>query len=503
MEYIVNASEMKQYDSNTITEFKVPSIVLMERAALAAAEAIVQNAPGRKVLVIAGCGNNGGDGLAVGRLLLQKGYDVACTLIGDREKVGSQTALQLEILQKYGLEAGCNLPQEEYDIIIDALFGIGLTRPVEGNFAKAIEYINQSNAYIAAIDIPSGICADTGRVMGTAVKADITVTFAFRKRGLLLYPGAEYAGRVLCRDIGIAHDSFLGHTPSCFTYTKTDLQKLPARPAYGNKGTFGKVLLIAGSGDMSGACLLAGESIYRMGAGLVRIMTVKENRALIQQKLPEAVLMTYDAGRCPKAKLEEALEWADCIALGPGLSQSKTAKAIVKIVLDNEKPAVIDADAINLIAGSASLRQRLKDRPNVILTPHIGEFARLTGKTPADIKADLIHAARTFAEEYAVTLVCKDARTVVCSESKPIYLNCSGNSGMATAGSGDVLTGIITALAAQTGNLYEAAVLGVYIHGLAGDMAAEKYNEYYMLAGSITEQLQVILKRNEQNENGN
>lgn len=240
---------------------------------------------------------------------------------------------------------------------------------------------------------------------------------------------------------------------------------------------------------------MAGESIYRMGAGLVRIMTVKENRSLIQEKLPEAVLVTYNAKQCPKKKLAESLTWADCIAIGPGISQSKTAEAIVRMVLEHEKPLIIDADAINLIAADNTLRQRLKERENVVMTPHIGEFARLSGKTPEKIKENLIEAAHIFAKEYHITLVCKDARTVVCNEKETVYLNTSGNAGMATAGSGDVLTGIVTGLAAQKMSLYDAAVLGVYIHGLAGDIAAERYNESYMLAGTLIEQLQFILKK--------
>lgn len=498
MEYIVNAHEMRQYDLNTTVEFAVPSIVLMERAALAAAEEIEKwLPPGGRVLAAAGVGNNGGDGLAAARLLWQRGYDVTCVLIGDREKMSEQTALQMQILQKYGLEIGCNLPDEKYNIIIDALFGIGLTRDVKEEFAEAIAYINErrGSARVVSLDIPSGINADTGRVMGTAVKAHSTVTFAFQKRGLLLYPGADYAGNIVCRDIGITKESFLGKAPSCFTYGKKDLERLPVRPAYGNKGTFGKVLLIAGSEGMGGACLMAGESIYRMGAGLVRIMTVKENRSLIQEKLPEAVLVTYNAKQCPKKKLAESLTWADCIAIGPGISQSKTAEAIVRMVLEHEKPLIIDADAINLIAADNTLRQRLKERENVVMTPHIGEFARLSGETPEKIKENLIEAAHVFAKEYHITLVCKDARTVVCNEKETVYLNTSGNAGMATAGSGDVLTGIVTGLAAQKMNLYDAAVLGVYIHGLAGDIAAERYNESYMLAGTLIEQLQFILKK--------
>ena len=230
---------------------------------------------------------------------------------------------------------------------------------------------------------------------------------------------------------------------------------------------------------MSGACVLAGESIYRMGAGLVRIMTVEENRTVLQEKLPEAVLITYSSECCPTKELEESLSWADCIAIGPGLSQSKTAGDILRLVLCCDKPLVADADALNIIAGNTSFRQLLKGKNNIIITPHIGEFARLSCKMASEIKREMIEAAHEFAQEYRVILVCKDARTVVCDADGKTYINTSGNAGMATAGAGDVLTGMITGLVAQNMNLYDAAVLGVYIHGLAGDMAARQYNEYY------------------------
>lgn len=499
MKYIVNAEEMRRYDKNTTETFQVPSIVLMERAALAVAEEIeaLYSLKGRRVLVVAGKGNNGGDGLAVGRLLLQRGYAVTCVIPDGTSDIRKQTTLQRTILQKYGLDTGCNLPDAEYDIIVDALFGVGLCREITGDYAGVIDYINASGAYVVAVDMPSGIHTDTGAVLGKAVRADMTVTFAFMKRGLLLYPGAAYAGMVICKEIGITADSFLRKRPTAFTYEPSDLARLPKRPAYGNKGTFGKVLLIAGSRSMSGACLLAGESIYRSGAGLVRIMTVEDNRHLLQERLPEAVLVTYDVDAYPKKALEENMAWADCIAVGPGMGLGSVAAGIVEALLrdDKHKPLIMDADALNIIAASEGCRALLKERDNVVLTPHLGEFARLADDAIENIKGNIAEAAVRFAEQYHVTLVCKDARTVVCQRGDSVYINTSGNSGMATAGAGDVLTGIITGLAAQKLPLFEAAALGVYIHGLAGDMAAEQYNAYYMTAASMTEQLQYILKR--------
>lgn len=497
MEYIVTEKEMKQYDANTINYFQMESAVLMERAALSVVDAISEKFSDKKrVLIVAGTGNNGGDGFAIGRILWQRGLAVSFVLLGKKENCSNETKKQIEILERYGLPIETNLPDKEYDIIVDAIFGIGLSREIKGIFEEAVTYINQSNAKVVAVDIPSGVSAKDGSILGTAVKADMTVTFAFKKLGLLLYPGAEYCGELLCTDIGISKESFLGEKPCFISYTKEDLTRLPIRKKNGNKGTFGKVLVIAGSENMCGAAQFAALSAYRMGSGMVRIFTVAKNREILQKNIPEALLTTYDADNFEESLLEEALRWATVVVLGPGLGTTQTAEKIVNYVLnDIHIPTVIDADALNIIAGNEALKKKIQGKP-VVLTPHLMEFARLTGKNIEEVKENRVKEALAFAKENQVTLVCKDAVTIVSNKGENNYINQTGNESMATAGSGDVLAGIIAALIGQGMTVEAAAALGVYTHGLAGDMAKQESNSYYVMAGNLIEQLAYILKEN-------
>lgn len=511
--YIVSAGEMKGYDRNTIQHFGVSSLVLMERAALAVAEEIGGRfAPGKRVLIVAGCGNNGGDGIAVGRILRERGYEVDFCMIGEREKCSKETEIQCNIIEKYGCPLQDKIGNKEYDIMVDALFGIGLSRNPEGRFEEAVKTINESQAFVCSVDIPSGIHTDSGEIMGVAIKADLTVTFAFKKLGHVRYPGCGYCGEVVCRDIGITQESFLGKTPEFYTFCGLPLEGMPARDGGGNKGTFGKVLVIAGSVNMSGACELCARSVYRMGAGMVKIVTPEENRIIVQTNLPEALLSTYrtqGAGREEllgklHQRLEKDMEWADCIVIGPGLGKSREAYALLKQVLDEgKKPLVIDADGLNLLAENEDLQQLLKEcaktHREIVLTPHLAEFARLFGGTLEDIKRNLLHKPKEMAEIYGCTIVCKDARTVVATPSgREIYLNTSGNDGMATAGMGDVLTGIIGGLIAQGMDAGKAACHGVYIHGKAGDMAAVEESRYGLMAGDVVNCLTKVLQKGAQ-----
>lgn len=511
MKYVVTAAEMKQYDSYTIEELGIPAMVLMERAALKVTEAVremvcsqMQAQKSCRVLIAAGCGNNGGDGLAAARLLCDLGYETDVVLIGNREHMSRETAMQLRILENYGMSVGSKISDKEYDIIIDALFGVGLNRSIEGDYLQAVCQINQLNARKIAVDIPSGIDADTGRVHGAAVKADVTVTFAFVKRGLVLYPGAVYAGRVICADMGITEKSFAGKKPSVYTLDTPVSELLPKRDPSGNKGTFGKVLILAGSRQMAGAAVLCVRSSYRTGAGMVKAVTCETNRKIIQETLPEALLLTYEEEQpfsdTFSAELRRSAEWADCIVAGPGIGTSQKAEDLLKrLIEENEKPLVLDADALNLLARSESLRQSLKqsichgDRA-VILTPHAGELSRLLGISVEEIKAEPVDAARKAAGMFQAVLVSKDARTVVCQEGKPLFLNTAGNSGMATAGSGDVLTGIIGALCAGGMTAYDSAVLGTYLHACAGDRAAESKGKAGLMASDFIEEVLKLQK---------
>lgn len=512
MEYLVTQAEMKQYDRNTIEKLKVPSVVLMERAALVTVEELrkVKNSTKYRVLIVAGTGNNGGDGLAVGRLLMLEGCEVEYVLLGNAAKCSVETALQLEILEKYGRKPYDRIPQGEYDIVIDAVFGVGLSRNVEGIYADAICTMNRLGAYICSVDIPSGIHADSGQILGCAVKADLTVTYGFTKLGEILYPGAEYCGKIICRQMGIDENGFFGNKPQWYTYTSIEDIDIPYRSPSGNKGTFGKAVVIAGSDTMCGAALMAGKSVFYMGAGMVRIITAYINRDIIQNALPEAMLTVYDTGLWEDGKpdpafakeFEEALKWADCILIGPGIGKGREAEWMLKYCLSESMlPMVIDADGLNILSEKQYLKEYPENGRELILTPHLGEFSRLYGCSIKEASENITRYPLELADKPGLTIVCKDSRTVVSGHGRKLcYINTSGNDGMATAGSGDVLAGMITGLLAQRMNSYDAAVTGVYMHGLAGDIAAGINGNHSMMATDIMEQIKELLKKCRKND---
>lgn len=494
MRYLVSASEMKLYDSNTIEKIGIPACVLMERAALAAAEAAEEyaaesgcSAGERSVLVMAGMGNNGGDGLALARLLSQRGFQVEVWCVGNRDRASEQWKSQMEILRHYPVRLSGEPMKEEYDIMVDGLFGVGLSREVTGEYKEALENFQKRKGWKLSLDIPSGIDSDTGKVWGQAVKAHVTVTFGFCKRGLALYPGCLFAGKVKTADIGISSLSFQGREPEMYAYEEEPALLLPSRKPDGNKGTFGKVLLAAGSKNMAGAAALAARAAYRTGAGMVKVITPEENRVILQCLVPEALLGTGE-------DLVRSMDWADVFAIGPGLGQEAHALLWLKTMISQgEKPLVIDADGLNLLAAHEELQMRLaqqgKGGRKIILTPHVGELARLAGKTPGECREDLPGFGKELAEKLHAVVAAKDARTFICGENSKVCVNLTGNSGMAAAGSGDVLTGIVAGLLAQGTNAFEAAAAGAYLHGAAGDRAASRKGEAGCMAGDIVEEI--------------
>lgn len=486
MEYIVNSREMKQYDSNTTEYFGIPSMVLMERAALAFVEELKKRREDcSKVLVVCGTGNNGGDGIAVARLLALSGSCVDVVFPGDKKSATEQNKLQQKIYRAYGYQLLSEIPEKsQYTIVIDAVFGVGLSRNVEGNYADVIRQMNALTGRKIAVDIASGISADNGNVLGVAFRADYTVTFAYAKIGMLLWPGNEYSGTVVVKDIGIGEQSFLEREPGVAAFTDSDLALLPPRKNHSNKGTYGKLLIIAGSVNMAGAAYLSAKAAYSAGCGLVRIVTPEENRQVIQTSLPEAILTTYSSKRPEMSVITEAVNWADVIVCGPGLGMTEAAEALVKCVLKNASvPVLMDADALNIIAKDASIL--LRPHTEMVLTPHLGEMGRLTGDSIAYIQNRLIEVAEEFARQYNIICVLKDEHTVVSVPYSRTYLNLSGNSGMATAGSGDVLSGIIGSLMAQGLGADKAAPLGVYLHGKAGDIMIAETGKRGLMASDL------------------
>lgn len=527
VKYLVTAEEMRRYDSYTIKNIGIPARVLMERAALAALEAAERFAgaaaaqtghfggaeaggsceggkPGggtafrragekRTALVMAGTGNNGGDGLALARLLASRGYAVEVWCVGSLEKATEQWKSQRAILENYSVKF-CGKPAgTEYTVIIDALFGVGLCRELTGSFREAVEIFNGLRGWKLALDIPSGVDADTGRIWGEAVRADATVTFGFWKRGLVLYPGCERAGEVTLADIGISPMSFQGEAPRMYALEGDPWELLPKRDPAGHKGTFGKVLLAAGSRNMAGAAILAARAAYRAGAGMVKVITPEENRVILQTAVPEALLGTPE-------DLEKSLNWADVAAVGPGLGQDETAlSCLSRIIRESRLPLVIDADGLNLLSCGGDLARELSRQGeqgrSIVLTPHVGELARLAGMPAESLREDISGEAQRLSARIHGTVAAKDARTFICREGDPICVNLGGNSGMATAGSGDVLTGVIAGLMAQGMDGYRAACVGVYVHGAAGDRASARLGPYACTAGDLISNLCIPPKK--------
>lgn len=502
MQYLVNSQEMKQYDKNTIEYYKVPSAVLMERAALAVFEEIKMRFLNPKlldpILIVCGAGNNGGDGLAIARLLQLAGYPVEVLLPMAKEKMTAETKAQYETAEKYNIPEITDISDKSYSIIIDALFGIGLSRNIEGNLKDLICRINQKKAFKIAVDISSGISSDNGQVLGIAFGADLTVTFGFAKVGQLLYPGAAYTGELVTADIGIDKNSFLGIQPlGRFIDTAEAKKLLPKRSDYSNKGSYGKVLIIAGSPKMAGAAYFAAKAAYYSGCGLVRIFTAKENRTILLSKLPEAIITTYNTqpeNVCESVStLEECIDWADAVLIGPGLGVSSVAKSLVeKVLAYANKKIVLDADALNLLAPCLHLLKESK--ADKIITPHLGEMSRLSRKGIDTIQCTLLQTAEDFAKEYQTVCVLKDARTITATPKGTFYINTTGNHGMATGGTGDILAGLITGIFARQKNSTQTAALSCYLHGLAGDLAVQKKGAYSMLASDLLEMLPAAIQ---------
>lgn len=494
MRYLFTGKQSQELDQHAIYTVGFPGLVLMEKAAMTLATIILEREnPDTGILILCGTGNNGGDGVATARLLHQQGFRVAVCIIGEPEKLSSDAQKQLEL----ALACDVTIVPEEYvfsegyRVIVDGLFGVGLSRDIGGVYEKVIRDINTSGKKVYAIDIPSGINGDNGKIMNVAVKADVTVTFGVNKLGLVLYPGCEYAGEVIVGDIGYPQVSYKTIRNPVFYYEPEDLSWIiPKRKPDGHKGTFGHVFIIGGCESMSGAVLLAAKAAYSAGAGLVKVCSSRNNREILLSGCPELLYECYgEKDNEPNYEvLNQGIDFADVIVLGPGLGTGSRAQKIVDYVLKYcDKPLILDGDGITLCD-----LQLLQGRKNVIITPHPKEFATLLNEEVSSLKEQLQEKTMECAKENECIVVAKDARTFV-SDGNKIYLNVSGNSGMGTGGSGDVLTGVIAAFVAQKTDLFQAATAGVYIHGLAGDYFAEQYNEYAVTAMALVESLKYVL----------
>ncbi len=495
---LLNSEQMREMDRYAIDVLAVPSTLLMTNAARQVADAAIELAPqNSSAAVFCGTGNNGGDGIAAGTLLLKHGFTVRVFLTGSRDKMTPDTREMERRFNELGgtVEDFAQTPDAEHyvnrcDVIIDAIFGIGLNTDLRGSALDAVRLINASPARVVSADIPSGVEVDTGNVLGGAVTADVTVTFSSAKPGHFIEPGCACCGDVRVADIGVPCELVDNAETDCYAVTAGDIT-LPRRQKITHKGDYGRDLIIAGSVGFSGAPVLAAKAASMTGAGLVslgvpetiyRIAAVK-----CDEEMPFPLPCTADGGLSGLAvyAILEKLNKADACLLGPGLGQSQSVSEIVTAVLKNSRvPLILDADGINAVAGNIDILDEATCP--VILTPHDGEFRRLG----ADLSGgSRLQEARRFAAAHGCILVLKGHRTITALPDGTVYINTTGGPAMAKGGTGDVLAGMITSLIGQKFPLKDAVLAAVFLHGLAGDMCAGQYGDYSVTASSIIRML--------------
>lgn len=506
--YLVTSAEMRAMDRLTIESFGIPGRVLMENAGREAARLLLAEMPDaarRGVAVLAGRGNNGGDGFVIARCLAQRGLPVKVYLAADPDRVQGDAAANLKLLAPLGIPVAAVADEEAFHrhrdemqaagAWVDALLGTGLTAEVRGLYRSLIEFVNRQDRPVLAVDVPSGLNADTGRPCGAAVRARMTVTFAFPKVGLLVYPGAEYAGRLEVVDIGIPAPIAERVGPRQTLLTAAEVRRaLPLRPADMHKGRAGHVLVVGGSPGKTGAAALATTAALRIGAGLVTLAVAEALNPVIEglgleamsAPLPEARPGIVGPGALEA--LAGQLGGKSCLAIGPGLGPAAETQALVRAALAAAAlPAVVDADGLNAVAGHLEV---LKARPaETVLTPHPGEMARLMASSVAEVQQDRIGAARELAAACRAHVVLKGARTVIARPNGTVAVNPTGNPGMAAGGMGDVLTGAIAGLIAQGLPADAAARAAVYLHGAAADLLAASVGPCGFLAGEVAQAL--------------
>lgn len=487
---LVTAKEMKALDVQAQNDYAMPGILLMDNAAQAVAEAVheaLTALEGERVVIFCGGGNNGGDGLGAARWLQSYGVSVRAFVVGAAlDAVQGDAALELAMFTKAGGRVEALSTEDDWvlaelaaskaDVLVDALLGTGFHGELEGDVLRACELLNKSEKYILAVDIPTGVNADNGAVCEQAVRADHTVTMALVKTGLLLYPGREYCGDIELADISMPVKLVEDYKSDKYRLTDEIVRELlPLRKANAHKGDAGRVVICAGSPGYTGAAALASDAAVKAGAGLVSLYTPLSSRDVLAIKLTEVMVhgllerMPGILGGGAASDVASSAEAADVLAIGPGLGTSESTQEAVRTILQKiTTPVVIDADALTALAGHTEILAAMQAQK--VLTPHPGEMARLTGLEIGEIEADRINVAKKYAEEWQAIVVLKGAPTVIGCPNGTVYVNSTGNSSLATGGSGDVLTGIIAGLAAQEISLQEAAICGVYLHGLAAEL---------------------------------
>ncbi len=463
---LYRASQVRELDRIAIKEMGIPGICLMERAGCAAFSILKSRWPkARRIIVLCGTGNNGGDGYVLARLAYLAGYDITVIQLGDTAKLKGDARTAYQAMTEVGLIA------QEFtakklsivDVVIDALFGTGLDREISGSWREAIESLNRCTCPILSIDIPSGLHADTGTVLGVAIRAEATVSFIGLKQGLFTGAGPDYCGKIYFNDLQVPSTIYKS-VKTIVTRLDYNILKtaLPKRSRIAHKGSFGHLLLIGGESGMTGAVRLAAEAAARVGAGLVSVATRSSHAALLNLTCPEIMNHGIETAE----QLEPLLNKANVIAIGPGLGQSIWARAMLEAIKNLQKPVVVDADALNLLAKTPFRFF------SSVLTPHPGEAARLLESSSTEIQADRVAAVRALQLRFGNVCILKGAGTLVTEPNGQVGVCTAGNPGMACGGMGDVLTGVIAGLLAQGLSTTEAANVGVCLHGRAGDRAA-------------------------------
>ncbi|MDF2984976.1 MAG: carbohydrate kinase, YjeF related protein [Eubacterium sp.] len=511
----VTGAQMGEIDKYSIEKLCIPGIVLMENAALQIVKHVdsyfkekpeLQN----NVLIVSGKGNNAGDAFAVARHLIVKGYEVQLVCLFDKVFLSGDALLNFVITEKLGAHIGffnetspiTELKNEicKSELVIDGIFGTGFRGQVKGYIADVIQSINNYSKYILSIDIASGIESATGKVPGDCIRADKTVTFELPKIGQLVYPGAEYTGQLAVEGIGMPAEAVDSIKADTFLTEPGLINKIiPKRGAGFNKGSCGKVAVVTGSQGMAGSGCLTSRAALRTGSGLVYIAAPKSLMNIYQSVVPEAVctgLEEQDGIVSPDSAetIINIMKKCHVAVVGPGLSSSRSIYYLVNNIADQtDLPVVLDADALNALSADTSIFGKFKNE--VVITPHPGEMSRLTGLEINYIQENRLEVARKYSRLWGVTVVLKGAGTIIADRDGSAFINPTGNPGMATAGSGDSLAGIIASLVGQSTNGFEAAVAGVYLHGMAGDLAACEKGEYGLTASDIVDNIPYAIKK--------
>ena len=498
---LLDAPAMREADNYTINSLGMPSMVLMERASLCVYEEIIKVADfTSQIGVLAGPGNNGGDAIAVARLLTVKGYNafVYCPVL--KEKMSKDELLQYEIAMNFGVSFVYDVEElYDCDILVDGLFGTGLTRDIDAPYDSLIDFVNTSDAYVISIDIPSGLSASTGRIRNKCVYADKTVAIAYIKIGEIVGYGAQYCGEIVVADIGIETD-FIENFEHKYTLVEDDILNAFCfeRDVDSNKSTCGKVLVIAGNDSMCGAAYLSANAAFSAGAGMVRIYTRPANKSSLNMLLPEAIVDCYET--FDQVGLERLLSWSTAVVIGPGFGTDELSEKILDFVMHHaEVPVVIDADGINILAKNLSWLANRKAA--TILTPHNAEAARLCDVTYEKMASDSLSIISEFAKIYDATIVYKSHYSIIASRDH-VYVVNAGSPALATAGSGDVLSGIIGQLSGEFYD-YEAglvAALGSYIHAKAGSVMADVLGVRGVKASDIVKGVNIVFSELETRE---